>query len=204
MSNTWGNAGSPIVTLSAGEVEDVVSEPYSSGSKTLTIDLTNAETNDSGRVELTVKGTTKGATLQMTYITINKSVEAPVLDRLEVAAPTIVEYELGEELNTDGMVVRAVYSDGSSKVLTAEQYTLSGFSSDKAGTKTVTVSYTENEITKTASFDVTVKEAPVVIPVDKTGLKEKLDEAKAIGPDGVTEGSYEAAERHSGGRGSVQ
>ena len=191
MSNTWGNAGSPIVTLSAGEVEDVVSEPYSSGSKTLSIDLTNAETNDSGRVELTVKGTTTGATLQMTYITINKSVEAPVLDRLEVAAPTIVEYELGEELNTDGMVVKAVYSDGSSKVLTAEQYTLSGFSSDKAGTKTVTVSYTENEITKTASFDVTVKEAPVVIPVDKTGLKEKLDEAKAIGPDGVTEGSYE-------------
>ena len=191
MSNTWGNAGSPIVTLSAGEVEDVVSEPYSSGSKTLTIDLTNAETNDSGRVELTVKGTTKGATLQMTYITINKSVEVPVLDRLEVAAPTIVEYELGEELNTDGMVVRAVYSDGSSKVLTAEQYTLSGFSSDKAGTKTVTVSYTENEITKTASFDVTIKEAPVVIQVDKTGLKEKLDEAKAIGPDGVTEGSYE-------------
>ena len=102
-----------------------------------------------------------------------------------------MEYELGEELNTDGMVVKAVYSDGSSKVLTAEQYTLSGFSSDKAGTKTVTVSYTENEITKTASFDVTVKEAPVVIPVDKTGLKEKLDEAKAIGPDGVTEGSYE-------------
>ena len=191
MSNTWGNAGSPIVTLSAGEVEDVVSEPYSSGSKTLTIDLTNAETNDSGRVELTVKGTTKGATLQMTYITINKSVEVPVLDRLEVAAPTIVKYELGEELNTDGMVVRAVYSDGSSKVLTAEQYTLSGFSSDKAGTKTVTVSYTENEITKTASFDVTIKEAPVVIQVDKTGLKEKLDEAKAIGPDGVTEGSYE-------------
>ncbi|MFR4143441.1 MAG: hypothetical protein ACLT1K_05445 [[Clostridium] leptum] len=42
MSNTWGNAGSPIVTLSAGEVEDVVSEPYSSGSKTLTIDLTDA------------------------------------------------------------------------------------------------------------------------------------------------------------------
>ena len=84
MSNTWGNAGSPIVTLSAGEVEDVVSEPYSSGSKTLSIDLTNAETNDSGRVELTVRGTTKGATLQMTYITINKSVEAPVLDRLEV------------------------------------------------------------------------------------------------------------------------
>ena len=191
MSNTWGNAGSPIVTLSAGEVEDVVSEPYSSGSKTLSIDLTNATPEDNGRVVLTVKGTTAGDTLQMTYITINKSVEAPVLDRLEVAAPTIVEYELGEELNTDGMVVKAVYSDGSSKVLTAEQYTLSGFSSDKAGTKTVTVSYTENEITKTASFDVTVKEAPVVIPVDKTGLKEKLDEAKAIGPDGVTEGSYE-------------
>ncbi|MFR4480272.1 MAG: bacterial Ig-like domain-containing protein [[Clostridium] leptum] len=191
MSNTWGNAGSPIVTLSAGEVEDVVSEPYSSGSKTLTIDLTDATPEDNGRVVLTVKGTTAGDTLQMTYITINKSVEAPVLDRLEVAAPTIVEYELGEELNTDGMVVKAVYSDGSSKVLTAEQYTLSGFSSDKAGTKTVTVSYTENEITKTASFDVTVKEAPVVIPVDKTGLKEKLDEAKAIGPDGVTEGSYE-------------
>lgn len=191
MSNTWGNARNPVVTLSADGIADVVSEPYSNGSRTLSVDLTNAKTNDNGKVELTVQGTTTGATLQMTYITIDKSVEAPVLESLQVTAPTIVEYELGEELNTDGMVVKAVYSDGSSKVLTAEQYTLSGFSSDTAGTKTVTVSYTENEITQTASFDVTVKEAPVVIPVDKTGLKEKLDEAKAVGPDGVTPDSYE-------------
>ena len=75
MSNTWGNVGSPIVTLSAGGVEDVVSEPYSGGSKTLSVDLTSAETNSSGKVELTVKGTTKGATLQMTYITISESLK---------------------------------------------------------------------------------------------------------------------------------
>ena len=148
MSNTWGNARNPVVTLSADGIADVVSEPYSNGSRTLSVDLTNAKTNDNGKVELTVQGTTTGATLQMTYITIDKSVEAPVLESLQVTAPTIVEYELGEELNTDGMVVKAVYSDGSSKVLTAEQYTLSGFSSDTAGTKTVTVSYTENESPK--------------------------------------------------------
>ena len=70
----------------------------------------------------------------------------------------MLEYEIGEALNTDGMVVKAVYSDGSSKVLTAEQYILSGFSAETTGEKLVTVSYTEGGVTKTASFTVTVKE----------------------------------------------
>ena len=51
-----------------------------------------------------------------------------------------------------------MYSDGSSKVLTAEQYILSGFSAETTGEKLVTVSYTEGGVTKTASFTVTVKE----------------------------------------------
>ena len=192
MSDTWNNAGNPVVRLNADGIEEIVSESYKSGSRTLAVDLTGAELNDNGRVELTVRATTEGSTLQVTYITINKTAEAAVLENLEVTAPTVLEYEQGEDLNTDGMVVRALYSDGSGKVLTADQYTLSGFSSDTAGTKTVTVSYTENEITKTASFDITIKEEPVVIPTDKTGLAAKLEEAKAIGSDGVTAESYEA------------
>ena len=72
MSNTWGNAGNPVVRLSADGIDEIVSDSYSSGSKTLSVDLTQAETNDNGKVELSVKGTTTGATLQMTYITITE------------------------------------------------------------------------------------------------------------------------------------
>lgn len=80
MSNTWNNAGNPIVTLSAGDVQDVVSESYNSGNKTMSIDLRNAKRNENGRVELTVKGTTTGATLQMTYLCVEKVVELPYKD----------------------------------------------------------------------------------------------------------------------------
>ena len=92
-------------------------------------------------------------------LTADKPAGLPEIDRLEVTAPAVLEYEIGEALNTDGMVVKAVYSDGSSKVLTAEQYILSGFSAETTGEKLVTVSYTEGGVTKTASFTVTVKES---------------------------------------------
>lgn len=83
-----------------------------------------------------------------------------LLDSISITkVPTKVEYEVGEKLNTAGMEVTAVYSDSSTKVVT--NWTTSGFDSSKAAEKQiVTVSYTEDEITKTATFTVKIKEAP--------------------------------------------
>ena len=74
MSNTWGNAGSPAVTLSADGVADVTVN-YSMAAngrdaKTAVIDLTKAAVNANGKVELHVKAVSSDPTIQMTYISI--------------------------------------------------------------------------------------------------------------------------------------
>ena len=67
--------------------------------------------------------------------------------------PKKLVYELGETLNTEGLELELLYSDGS-KEITSLDYTTSGFSSATTGTKTVLVTYGE----ATTSFEVTVKE----------------------------------------------
>lgn len=68
--------------------------------------------------------------------------------------PAKTFYNVGEELDTSGMVVTAVYEDYKSGEVTG--WTTSGFDSSSQGTKTVTVSYTERGVTKTADFTVSV------------------------------------------------
>ena len=83
--------------------------------------------------------------------------EQPEVESLTVKAPDQTEYKIGDPLNLDGMTVTAHYSDGSQTVVT--DYQVTGFSSDTAGEKTITVSYTENSVTVTDSFTVTVSSA---------------------------------------------
>lgn len=69
--------------------------------------------------------------------------------------PSKTMYTAGESFDASGMVVKAMYSDGTSAIVT--DYILSGFDSSAEGTNTVTVSYTENGINKTCTFDITVE-----------------------------------------------
>lgn len=84
--------------------------------------------------------------------------EKPVLESIEITSePTKTEYAAGETLNLSGLVVTAHYSDESGKPVTG--YTTSpaaGAELNSPGTQTVTVSYTEGGVTKTASFEVEV------------------------------------------------
>lgn len=88
----------------------------------------------------------------------------PLLSSIEITAqPTKTVYIVGEELNTTGLEVTAVYSDESRK--TVNNWKTSGFDSSKAITnQTVTISYTENEVTKTAEFNVEIKEVEPPAP----------------------------------------
>lgn len=67
--------------------------------------------------------------------------------------PKKTSYLIGEALDLTGLVLTATYSDGSKKTVT-EDYSVSGFDSSSAGTKTITVSFDG----KTTTFTVTVKE----------------------------------------------
>ncbi|MBO5045547.1 MAG: bacterial Ig-like domain-containing protein [Clostridia bacterium] len=74
---------------------------------------------------------------------------------ISVTPPTKVEYEVGEELDLAGMSAELVYDDESTETISVEDLTVSGFTSEQAGTVTVTVTYQTFQDT----FTVTVNEA---------------------------------------------
>lgn len=78
--------------------------------------------------------------------------EQPTITGIAVKTlPAKTQYLVNEQLDTTGLALTVTYSDGSTETVT-EGYTVTGFESATAGTKTVTITY-EN---KTASFTVTV------------------------------------------------
>ena len=78
--------------------------------------------------------------------------DTKTLSSVCVTAPSKTTYNAGETFNTSGMVVTAVYSDGSQEDVTSKA-TVSSPDMSTAGTKSVTVTYEG----KTASFNITVK-----------------------------------------------
>ena len=64
-------------------------------------------------------------------------------------------FKTGDVFNAKGLVVTANYSNCDNKVVTAS---VTAPDMTSAGTKNVTVSYTENEITKTAEYEITISE----------------------------------------------
>lgn len=88
---------------------------------------------------------------------INLTTTVPGLSSITVTPPTKTEYSTGDSLDTAGMVVTAKYTDNTTRDVT-QAATLSGFDSSAAGQVTVTVSYTEKDVTKTATFNVMILE----------------------------------------------
>ncbi len=128
-----------------------------------------------------VVGQSFGGTLTWMAYDPEEGIPQPVtLASISVSSkPTKTTYEIGESLNTSGMVVQAAFSDGSVKTVTSG-YTVSGFDSLTAGTKTVTVAYEG----KTATFTVTVREAEPEIPADAPQIV--VEKKKATAGDTVT------------------
>lgn len=79
----------------------------------------------------------------------------PVLTGISITTqPDKTTYAIGGSFDSTGMVVTATYDTGATKEVTGFTFSPQTFSS--AGTKTVTISYTENGVTKTATLSVTV------------------------------------------------
>ena len=72
--------------------------------------------------------------------------------------PTKTAYAKGDTLDLSGMVVKAMFDSGETKDVTSWCTTspASGATLSTLGDQTVTITYTENGVTKTASFTVTV------------------------------------------------
>ena len=138
--------------------------------------LTTAEVNGySVSPEILTDGVTS---VTITYSergkTCTTTTPITVVHRLTAIAvttnPTKTIYEYGDTLDTTGMVVTASYSDSVSKTITGTGYACSPTTFSTVGNQVVTVSYTENEINQTATFNVTVNRKSVAKPTWKNNL----------------------------------
>ena len=109
-----------------------------------------------GIATITAKFAYNGNTYSQTC-TVTVTEELVMLTSVSIEAkPTKTVYEIGESLNTSGLKLKLTYSDGSTETITSG-YTVSGFDSSTAGTKTVTVKYGD----LSTKFTVTVNAAEV-------------------------------------------
>ena len=83
--------------------------------------------------------------------------EEKKLASIEIAKnPSKTTYSVGEKFDITGMTILAKYTDGTSKEIKTYTYSPSG--SLKTTDKQITISYTEEGITKTATVEIKVKE----------------------------------------------
>lgn len=104
-----------------------------------------------------------GGEVTITYrnksVTVKVELEPVVLESISVAtAPYVLKYAAGSTFDASGMVINAVYNDGSTKTLNADQYVVDTTTPLTVADKKVTVSYKVGEITKTVDIEIGVSE----------------------------------------------
>lgn len=169
MGNSWNNAGNPDIyagTTGSSEKDQKLN------SEQMNI-LENQHKDVAGTVEVTgenavlhVYALSQNPTIQMNYIRIVKVAENAVASLIIKTQPAKTTYYVGEELDTTGLELVKVYKDNTESSVAVSDCKLEGFDSSKAGTKTVTVSYTEDGITVSKEFTVTVQKRPIAISTD--------------------------------------
>ena len=134
----------------------VVTATYSDGSSnTVTgYTVTDGTALTAGQTSVTISYTEGGVTKTTTQaITVNAAPKT--LSSIAVTtAPAKVTYTAGEYFNASGMVVTATYSDGSTEAVTG--YTFTPTVALTTGDTSITISYTEGGVTKTATQAITV------------------------------------------------
>ena len=101
----------------------------------------------------------------MTTVTTTQPVTVKnLLKKIQIITPpTETAYEIGDTIDLTGMVVYAFYSDGTSHEISNYSYSPHVVSS--ASDTEVTITYTEDGITKTAIQDITVGNTPNLVSI---------------------------------------
>lgn len=165
---TFDDGTTKDVTLGA-----VFSEPdmNTAGTQTVTVSYTKGEVTKTATYEITVNP------VQLTGITLSGDY------------PTT--FNVGDTFSHEGMTVTATYDDNTSEDVTADA-TFEGYDMSTAGTQTVTVSYTKADVTKTATYEITVNAVAVTgITLDKETVQLKVGKTTkltaTVEPDNATD-----------------
>ena len=111
----------------------------------------------------TITVTYGGKTTTFTVTVVEPTPTEKTLTSIAVTtAPSTTEFTVGDNFSANGIAITVTYSDSSTKVITdsSEEFsavTFSGYDLSKAGEQTVTVTYSEGGVEKTATYTITVK-----------------------------------------------
>ena len=155
----------PQTNYTAGDLLDldglVVSKVFSSGRSEVTTDYTTNiadgtiiyEDTTEVVVSCTENSVTKTASIPLTVQRVLQSIAV-------TTQPTTNTYKSGTTIDTTGMVVTATYNRTDA---TVTGYTINPTTAGSTeGTEAITVSYTENGVTRTTTFNITVKNLTIV------------------------------------------
>ena len=162
---TWTNSNPDVVSLSSSTSSSgspITLTALSSGSATIT-------------ASVTIDGELYNASCN---VTVN---EKPVreLSSLSLSGNYKTTFELGDSFSSEGLIVTAKYTIGEDKVLSADEYTLTAPDMSSIGNKNVNISYTEDGITKTTSYNINIIESVVhveSVSLNKTSLELQVRE----------------------------
>lgn len=142
--------GTASLDLSGLEVEAFYSDGTTAILTSSQYTISGFNGSQSGAQTITVTSGGKSAT----FVVVVSDPDAPVeLLALQIAKmPYRTMYGIGGVFNSDGIVVEALYSDGTQRTLEAGEATFTGFSSTVYGKKNITVAFG----TKSTSFEVSV------------------------------------------------
>lgn len=175
----------------------VITEKYSDGTeKNITEEIAYPNENISfSGTDFSTEGTkiitviyTKNEMVKYTSfeVTVGEgSLIEKTLDSISIKTlPTKTEYKVNEEFAPTGLVITAYYtnyySDNSTMSYSNDisydnNMSFSGTDFSTAGTKIITVTYTENETSKSATFEITVKSAAFSSIINYTKFDSELN-----------------------------
>lgn len=129
---------------------------------------------DNKAVSIYCLGTDRNTRLEIAAIEVKYSgTVVTELKSIALSGTYPTEFTQDDTFSHEGMVVTATYTDNTTDDVTAKA-TFTGYDMSTLGDQTVTVSYTENGITKTAEYAITVNKAPFV-PVPAEDGYESVD-----------------------------
>ena len=126
---------------------------------TCDVTVTGAQTN-AGTYTATASGLSNANYKLPAEETTTEFTIKAVLEKIEITTdPDKTEYKVGDKFNPTGMVVTAIYNDGTTKDVT-DEVTISPNGALKKSDDTITVSYSEDDFTAEATVPITVKSKP--------------------------------------------
>jgi hypothetical protein len=140
-------------------------------------------------------GTWTGSATSVSFLASNKQVRATkivvtvgkpaALSSITLSGEYPTTFHQGDAFSHEGITVTATYEDETTKDVT-DDATFSDPDMSTTGTKEVTVSYTENEVTKTATYNITVNAPATLESITLSGeYTTTFTQGDAFNHDGV-------------------